>query len=44
MIWLILIPAVALAVYFLFSAIRASMKWDEDKAAHRKYGGRAPRK
>lgn len=44
MIWLLIIPLAALAIYFLVGTIRARMKWDEEKAAHRKFGGRAPRK
>jgi hypothetical protein len=44
MIWLILIPGGALVIYLLVGSIRSQMKWDEEKEAHRRYGGRAPRK
>lgn len=31
-------------VYFLVGAIRAQMKWDEEKEAPRRFGGKAPKK
>ena len=44
MIWIIAIPAGALALYFLVGAFRSHMRWEDEKELHRRYGGDAPPK
>lgn len=44
MIWLIIIPVGALAVYFLIGAIRAHLRWEDEKELHLHHGGDAPPK
>ena len=45
--WLTLVAIVLLAiafVYFLIGALRAKMKWEDEKEARRRFGGTAPKK
>ena len=45
--WIAGVGIFALAIvfiYFLVGAFRAQMKWEDEKEAHRRYGGSAPPK
>jgi hypothetical protein len=44
MMWLLIIPGSAVAIYFLVGWLRASYKHDQEKEAHRRFGGTAPKK
>ena len=44
MIWLLIIAGAALLFYFLIGWLRASHKHDQEKEAHRRFGGTAPKK
>jgi len=42
--WLLALLVLALTVRLWFGALRKHAEWEHEKNAHRKYGGKLPRK
>jgi hypothetical protein len=43
MIWLVIIPLAALEIYLVVGLVRKSIRDDEEREAHRRFGGTAPK-